>query len=241
MSEGDAMRQSQDPAARVLRHLIPERIPWFAASLYDRIAQSAISGYYREVAGQLVHRDSRELILDVGTGPGYLPIEIARRAPGARIVAVDSSRAMIRIARKNSSAAGVADRIHFVRGDGNRLKFEDNLFDLVISTGSLHAWKCPVRVINEFHRVLKEGGTAWILDPAHLTSPEATKIVRGKLGIRGRLAHLWASVTSRVTPPYAPEEIAEIVRRTRFQQGKITKQRWLSVELTKGSDASGPT
>ncbi len=45
-----AMWRRDTLRSRFLRSLIPERIPWFAARLYDQIARSAIETYYKGVA-----------------------------------------------------------------------------------------------------------------------------------------------------------------------------------------------
>lgn len=220
---------------RIARYLIPERIPWFAARLYDKIAQTALESYYKEVAEQVVAHTSRGAILDIGSGPGYLPIEIAKRAPDLRIVGIDLSKALIKIARENAAQANLADRVQFIQGDGNRLGFKDNSFDMLISTGSLHAWKRPIRVFNECHRVLKAECDAWILDPARVFTPEAEEMMKERLGVIERLAFRWGSLTSKVTSPYSRTEIEQIIRHSAFQRGTVTEERWLTVKLRKAT------
>ncbi len=225
--------------SRFLSALLPERIPWFAAPLYDRIARTAIDTYYSEVAGSVVACTSDGLLLDLGTGPGYLPIEIAKRAPQVRVVGVDASGELVRIARANAEREDVSDRVRFERCDANSLFFEDDSFDLVISTGSLHAWKNPVLVIDECFRVLKPGHEAWLLDPAQVVTPEALQILeKGVTGL-DRLAGWWGSLTSKLTPAYSVREMEEIVRRTKFEIGDITEGKWLTVKLKKGRAGNG--
>jgi ubiquinone/menaquinone biosynthesis C-methylase UbiE len=222
--------------SRLLRFLIPERIPWFAARLYDRIARTAIETYYNEVADGVTAHTSQGLVLDVGTGPGCLPIAIAKKAPRITVVGIDSSKAMVRIAQTNAEREGLSDRVRFVKCDGNRLSFEDDSYDLVISTGSLHAWKNPVLVINECFRVLRPGCEAWLLDPAQIITPEALHLLGGSLKAVDRLATWWGSFTSKLTPPYSVGEIHEIILRTKFKKGIITEGKWLSVKLRKYTD-----
>jgi release factor glutamine methyltransferase len=57
------------------------------------------------------------LVLDVGTGSGCLAIAVAREAPRARVHASDISEEALGVAARNAAAHGVADRIHFHRGD----------------------------------------------------------------------------------------------------------------------------
>jgi ubiquinone/menaquinone biosynthesis C-methylase UbiE len=228
-----AMWRRDTLKSRFLRSLIPERIPWFAARLYDQIARSAIATYYKEVAELVTADTSQGLVLDVGTGPGYLPIEIAKRAPQIRVVGIDSSKALVRIAQENADREGLSDRVRFVTCDGNRLDFADNSYDLVISTGSLHAWKNPVLVINECFRVLKAGCEAWLLDPAQIITPEAQQLLGRGLKEVDKLAKWWGSFTSKLTPPYTVREIEEIIRRTNFEKGTVAEGKWLTVKLKK--------
>jgi len=162
----------------ILRHLIPERIPWFAVRLYDKIAGEALESYYKPVAREIVSARDQGSILDIGTGPGFLPIEIAKIARKVDLHAIDLSRRMIRLAQLHASKAGVAHRIRFRVGDGNRLPFDSETLDMVVSTGSLHSWKDPVRVINECFRVLRPGTEAWIYDPAKIVSRETENMLQ---------------------------------------------------------------
>jgi len=100
-------------------------------------------------------------ILDLGSGTGYLSIEIARKAPVLQVYGIDLSRQMVKIARRH--ARGV-NNAQFVFGNAARLPFKDSSMDLVVSTGASHHWKTPRLVFDECHRVLKTGGEAWIYD-----------------------------------------------------------------------------
>lgn len=219
--------------AGILRLVIPERIPWFAVGLYAKIARKSIESYYQKVAQEIVAFQNHGRILDVGTGPGHLPIEIARAAPDIRIDAIDLTKRMIKLAQLNAEKAGVSDRIAFRVGDGNRLDFEDESFDMVISTGSFHAWRNPARVINECYRVLKTGGEAWIYDPAKVITTETRKFLDGNLKGLDRIARIWASFTGKKMDDYTEEEITQILQQTRFSHGTIEFTEWLKITLMK--------
>ncbi|MCE9537537.1 MAG: class I SAM-dependent methyltransferase, partial [Nitrospirae bacterium] len=49
-------------------------------------------------------------VLDLGCGPGDIPIRLARVVPGCRITAVDASSPMIRLAEDRVRQAGLSDR-----------------------------------------------------------------------------------------------------------------------------------
>ncbi|MEJ2165145.1 MAG: class I SAM-dependent methyltransferase, partial [Desulfobacterales bacterium] len=75
-----------------------ERIPGVLASSYEKATQLAIDSYYSQVAEEIVSYFKEGTILDLGTGPGHLPVEILKRSPAIRIVGVDLSHKLIQMA-----------------------------------------------------------------------------------------------------------------------------------------------
>jgi ubiquinone/menaquinone biosynthesis C-methylase UbiE len=167
-----------------------ERIPGVLASAYAKATRMAIESYYRQVAEKIAAHLKSGSILDLGTGPGYLPIEIAKKSSEIQITGVDLSRKLIHMARANASTAGLADRLNFQPGNAAALDFEDSSFDMVISTGMLHSLKEPAKVLREIYRVLKKGREAWIFDPAKVVSQIDRKKWKASLNLRERF-FLW--------------------------------------------------
>lgn len=93
-------------------------------------------------------------ILDVGTGPGFFAILLAKA--GYDVTAVDYTEAMLAEAEKN--AGELAERIHFRRMDAQKLDFPDGMFDAVISRNLTWNLEEPQKAYSEWMRVLKEGG-----------------------------------------------------------------------------------
>ena len=145
-----------------------ERIPAVLATSYEKATRLAIESYYQQVAEEIVADFEEGALLDLGTGPGYLPVEIAKLSPAITILAVDLSRKLIRMAGANALKAGVADRVRFEVGNAAKLRYNDDAFDMVTSTGMLHSLKNPTAVLSEMRRVLKAEGQAWIYDPARI-------------------------------------------------------------------------
>lgn len=56
-------------------------------------------------------------VIDVGTGSGAVPIAIVKHAPAAKLLATDTSKDALDVARMNAERHGVADRIMFVQAD----------------------------------------------------------------------------------------------------------------------------
>jgi ubiquinone/menaquinone biosynthesis C-methylase UbiE len=161
-----------------------EGIPNPEAKVYSKIvARSPVmKDFYREVAEEVSSKVSLEKILDIGTGPGYVPLEIARRSQNLEIKAVDVSPAMVRIARKNAEDAGLAGRVQFQYGSAESIPFGNGYFDLIISTISFHHWARPKECLKEIHRVLKNSGEAWIYDLRRDPTKEARSQLRNRYG-----------------------------------------------------------
>ncbi|MFM7163248.1 MAG: class I SAM-dependent methyltransferase, partial [Planctomycetaceae bacterium] len=64
---------------------------------------------YRRQAG-LVGGQRAMTLLDVGTGTAQIPIEICRRDPDVRIVALDLAKHMLTLGRRNVERVGLVDR-----------------------------------------------------------------------------------------------------------------------------------
>jgi ubiquinone/menaquinone biosynthesis C-methylase UbiE len=139
----------------------PESIPTPGAIFYNATVAKILRKPETKIANDVVAKMGKGTILDLGSGTGYLSIEIARRSPGLQVYGIDLSRQMVKIAGRR--AKGV-DNARFVFGNASKLPFEDNSIDLVISTGASHHWKTPRLVFDECYRVLKTGKEAWMYD-----------------------------------------------------------------------------
>ncbi len=103
-------------------------------------------------------------ILDIGTGPGDIPLLIAARHTEAQITAIDAAATMLSIAKKKIEAAGMTERIALQQADAKGLAFADSSFDAVISNTILHHIPQPLELLREARRVLKPGGLLVIRD-----------------------------------------------------------------------------
>ena len=152
-----------------LRHRVPEAgavEPKAVTVLYDLTARTPFVGaaYRLFVAGALGVGVTAGRALDVGAGPGYVSMEVARRAPNLSVVGLDLAGHMVDLARRNAVRAGMDGRIAWVQGDAHQLPFDAGSFDLVMSSFALHHWADPVRVFDEIARVLAPGGRYYVAD-----------------------------------------------------------------------------
>ena len=100
-------------------------------------------------------------VLDVGTGPGRLPVEIARRCPELRVIGLDVSARMIEAAQ---AVIEPGQQVTAEVGDVGALPYRDGSVDLVVSTLSQHHWPDLAAATRELARVLAPGGRIWIYD-----------------------------------------------------------------------------
>ena len=93
-------------------------------------------------------------VLDVGTGPGFFAIILARM--GYQVTAVDYTASMLEEARRNAGA--LADKIAFLQMNAEELMFADHSFDVLVTrnvTWNLHD---PEKAYSHWTRVLAPGG-----------------------------------------------------------------------------------
>jgi ubiquinone/menaquinone biosynthesis C-methylase UbiE len=100
-------------------------------------------------------------ILDVGCGPGWAVLQISTMLTEGRACGIDLSPGMI--AQAKAGAAGL-ENVEFKVGDAENIPYEDAQFDAILCSSSFHHYPNPVKALREFHRVLKLGGRAYILE-----------------------------------------------------------------------------
>ena len=103
-------------------------------------------------------------LIDLGTGTAQIPIELAGRHAGCRILAVDLAGEMLKLARRNVAEAAVEETVEIEQVDAKALPWDDGQFDGVISNSIIHHIAEPAGVLDEMVRVLKPGGMLFVRD-----------------------------------------------------------------------------
>lgn len=148
-------------------------------------------------------------ILDIGTGPGSLAIEFAKKIPGVEVIGLDLSDVVLMLAKEKVQKTDVSSRVSFERGDAENIPFEDDTFDLVISSNTLHLVKKPIKMFDEIQRVLKPKGRFFMSD-----------FRRSLLGI----------FTEHIRASYSSKEIKDLLSRSKLQNWEINDSLfWLSI------------
>jgi len=160
-------------------------------------------------------------VLDIGTGPGFVAIEVAKllKGTGGQVVGMDLSQAILTLAAENATKAGLNGMLSWREGDAKAMPFGDGEFDLVVSNDSLHHWDDPLLVFDEIARVLRGDGRCIIHDSKRLQRRWPWLFVKTiSLSIpRDFRVHWWNSIKSS----YTADELHAILEGSRLTDWRI--------------------
>jgi ubiquinone/menaquinone biosynthesis C-methylase UbiE len=134
------------------------------AEAYDRMQADLREKGWLEIEELLLSGSVSGCALEVGSGPGYLGMEWLLQTRDTRLVGLDISPDMVKIARNHTQELGLVDRAEYLLGSADAMPFEDNAFDAVFTSRSLHEWRNPSTIFTELWRVLKPGGRLYVSD-----------------------------------------------------------------------------
>jgi len=175
---------------------------------YDSMDHGEVNRLF--VADLLAASPPQGEILDLGTGTAQIPIELCRRSPAARVLAVDAAAHMIEVARRNVARAGLSDRIRLERIDAKRLPYGDGTFAAAISNSIVHHVPRPRDVLAEAWRVVAPGGLIFFRD---LLRPDDEAALRRLLDAyaAGANQHQRQMLADSLHAALTVEEIRQIV------------------------------
>lgn len=102
-------------------------------------------------------------VLDVATGTGDLALD-AVRSPEIKIIGIDISPGMLKIADEKIEKRKLQDRFVVELGDSEKLRFSDNTFDSVMVSFGVRNFENLNKGLEEIYRVLNPGGKLIILE-----------------------------------------------------------------------------
>jgi SAM-dependent methyltransferase len=104
-------------------------------------------------------------VLDVGSGPGTLTAEIARRVAPGPVVGLDVNPAMVALARARHPRRQFPN-LAFRRGDVRRVRWI-GAFDLVNAAQTLQWTPAPQSAVDRMARAVRAGGRVVLMDVDH--------------------------------------------------------------------------
>ncbi len=120
------------------------------------------TAYPLEYAFSLLGDLRSRVVVDFGCGTGDNSVVLARR--GARVIGMDISRSLLRLARRRMTVNAVAGSTDFVVGSAHDLPVRDGSVDVVLGIAILHHLDLAA-TSRELHRVLKSDGIAVFQEP----------------------------------------------------------------------------
>ncbi len=104
-----------------------------------------------------------DVLGDIGSGPGYLSIPLAKYAYGGKLYAIDVQEGMLDIVKERAKASRLSN-VETVLSKENTIPLDDGILDGVMMSGVLNEATKPAALLKEVHRLLRKGGWAAIIE-----------------------------------------------------------------------------
>lgn len=116
-----------------------------------------------------------QCVLEIGPGPGYFSLPVARHLKKGRLVLLDLQQKMLDISRKRLEKRNIRN-VDYRTCDGTGFELEKSSFDRIFMVTVLGEVTNKDRYVEEMHRVLKDDGMVSISelagDPDRLSREE---------------------------------------------------------------------
>jgi ubiquinone/menaquinone biosynthesis C-methylase UbiE len=128
----------------------------------EALYQTRDAARRREAVLDALQLQPGERVLDIGTGPGFLAVEMAEAVgSGGQVRGIDMSEPMLNIARKRCT--GGKPWVVFQPGAATELPFGDATFDAAISVQVYEYIADVAKALSEMYRVIRPGGRAVVV------------------------------------------------------------------------------
>ncbi|NLJ71403.1 MAG: class I SAM-dependent methyltransferase [Syntrophomonadaceae bacterium] len=130
---------------------------------FDRLVREVFAPIYPIIAAQVMEEVgfNEGLCLDIGTGSGYLGLNIAKISD-FKVVAMDNNSDSIEVLKENISQWGLDSQVKSLLGDVHDIPLATNTVQLAVSRGSMFFWDEAIVAFNEIYRVLSPKGVGFI-------------------------------------------------------------------------------
>jgi ubiquinone/menaquinone biosynthesis C-methylase UbiE len=170
--------------------------------------------------------NSNALVLDAGGGTGRWTARIARKA---KVILMDISDGMLRVAAQRIEQEGVEGNVVIKRGDITRTGYADETFDLIFCEHALFLFEEPDVLLKELSRILKNGArliisahNRYVASLARLSDEPNSKDLKNTLMLLLGRKHQFMTPDNRVRVfTYSPNEFRSMLERNGFEIEKI--------------------
>jgi len=198
----------------------------------NRVISLGIDQKWRRKVVKIVAETTPNSILDIATGTGDLALQFAAKIPAHRIVGLDLSEGMLSVARKKVKGKPISEKVSFVKGDSEKLPFENNSFDAITVSFGIRNFETLEKGLAEILRVLKPNGRFVILETSvptkfpwkqgyHLYTKGILPII-GRIFSKDKVAYQYLSESAAVFPH--GKRLNNILRKIGFIQVKNKPQ-----------------
>jgi len=104
-------------------------------------------------------------VLEVGPGPGYFSVKIARMLTEGRLILADVQQKMLDYTKKRMQKRSL-NNVEYYLCDGQTFEFPDCTFDRIFMVTVIGEVENKVAYVREFERIMKTGGIMSITELA---------------------------------------------------------------------------
>ncbi|MEH6594194.1 MAG: class I SAM-dependent methyltransferase [Colwellia polaris] len=151
-------------------YIPPLRFHWLTSFYDSLVAITTREAFFKKLIVDKVANVKGNNLLDVGCGTGTLTKLIAEKLPKHTVIGLDADQTALDISQKK--VIGKDLNISFRQGFGQKMPFDENSFDIVVSSLFFHHLNSSAKLatLTEIRRVLKPDGTLIIADWGKPTS-----------------------------------------------------------------------
>jgi demethylmenaquinone methyltransferase/2-methoxy-6-polyprenyl-1,4-benzoquinol methylase len=130
----------------------------------NRFLSVGVDIWWRKKAISQLKALSPQKVLDVATGTGDVALMTYKMLKPVKITGIDISEGMLELGRKKIEKAGFSQQISLLKGDSEKIPFEDNHFDAITVAFGVRNFQNLEKGLKEMHRVLQPGGKVVVLE-----------------------------------------------------------------------------